>query len=141
MFLLDVNVLVAILDLNHLEHDRTVAWFLDHSPSGWATCPLTENGVVRVLSNPRYPNGRPVGALVRLLRELRAAGDWRFLDDSLSLASGEYFLADRILGPSQITDTYLLGLCKATGYRLATLDRKLSASAIVDPPLNLIEFI
>ena len=57
--LLDVNLLVALFDPDHIHHDLAHDWFEDHHRSGWATCPVTENGFVRVLANPAY--GATVG--------------------------------------------------------------------------------
>ena len=50
--LLDVNVLIAIFAPHHIHHEAAHAWFAANRSSGWATCPLTENGMVRILSNP-----------------------------------------------------------------------------------------
>jgi predicted nucleic acid-binding protein len=55
-FLLDVNVLIALIDPGHVAHDDAHAWFQAEGQAGWSTCPLTENGVVRIVGNPKYPN-------------------------------------------------------------------------------------
>ena len=54
--LLDVNVLIALLDENHTHHATVSDWFADHIEHGWASCPLTQHGYVRIVSQPRYPN-------------------------------------------------------------------------------------
>lgn len=55
-YLLDVNVLIALLDPAHIQHDTAHAWFAEEGHTAWATCPLTENGVLRIIGHPRYPN-------------------------------------------------------------------------------------
>ena len=54
--LLDVNVLLALLDSDHIDHDRAHEWLGAEIGSGWASCPITENGFVRVISQPRFPS-------------------------------------------------------------------------------------
>jgi predicted nucleic acid-binding protein len=56
-YLLDVNVLIALFDPSHVHHDAAHGWFSNSRSKGWATCPLTENAVVRILSSPSYPSG------------------------------------------------------------------------------------
>ena len=73
-WLLDVNALIAFFDLDHIHHSVMRRWFLKHSREGWATCPLTENGVIRVLSQPAYPSGRLAPSdVIEILRELKLA--------------------------------------------------------------------
>lgn len=58
--LLDINVLVALSDQAHVHHDLVHRWFARARASGWATCPLTENGLVRVIGNPSYRGSSPL---------------------------------------------------------------------------------
>ena len=58
--LLDVNVLIALLDADHSLHARATDWFASHARAGWASCPITQNGCVRIMSHPGYPNTLPV---------------------------------------------------------------------------------
>ncbi len=53
--LLDVNVLIALLDRRHIHHEPTHGWFASAQADGWATCPLSQNAVLRILGQPRYP--------------------------------------------------------------------------------------
>ena len=53
--LYDVNALIALLDRNHSAHNAVSAWFARNIEQGWASCPLTQNGCLRILSQPRYP--------------------------------------------------------------------------------------
>ena len=70
MILVDTGPLVALFDPDHIHHDLAHDWFSDHQGHGWATCPVTENGFVRILSNPAYGAElrRPPELLDRLRR-------------------------------------------------------------------------
>jgi uncharacterized protein len=131
-YLLDVNLLIALLDPLHIQHDRAHAWFEAEGSGAWATCPLTEIGVLRVLSHTRYPNrpGSPavVAEFIRALRKLPGHAFW---PDDLSIVGCEQIDSGRLLDSSQITDTYLLGLAAAHRGKLATLDRRLIADAVI----------
>jgi toxin-antitoxin system PIN domain toxin len=129
--LLDVNVLVALFDPDHIHHDLAHDWFLDQRPHGWATCPLTENGLIRVLSNPAYASP-PIRAAEMLERfhTFRTSGQHRFWSDALSLADPRVFNAALLSGHRQLTDVYLLGLAKHAGGALATFDRTIPLGAV-----------
>lgn len=132
VFLLDANVLIALLDPGHVFHARAERWFADHCGGGWATCPLTENAVVRILGNPRYP--RPPGSpttVAAALREMVASPGHVFWADDISLLDANRIDASRLRTTGQITDTYLLALAVARGGRLATFDRRLAVDAVV----------
>ena len=130
-FLLDVNVLVALFDPAHVAHDAAHRWFERTGAADWATCPLTENGVVRIVGHHKYPNtpGSPasVAAIVAKLRQLPGHHFW---PDDLSLVGSDRIDVSRILTSAQVTDTYLLALASAHSGQLATLDRRLSAAAV-----------
>lgn len=132
-FLLDVNVLIALIDPAHVGHDAAHHWFGEHSRGGWATCPLTENGVVRIASHPRYP-GAPASPadVAAIVRELRTLAGHVFWPDDISLVGAEHIDAARILTSGQVTDSYLLALAVAHGGQLATFDRHLSTKAVKD---------
>jgi hypothetical protein len=127
--LLDVNVLLALADPRHIHHEAAHAWFASRGRRGWATCPITENGFVRVASHPTYPN-RPGEASVALgvLRGMCATDGHTFWTDSISLRDR----ADpgTALIHSQVTDVYLLALAVSNRGRLATLDQHISASIV-----------
>jgi len=57
--LLDVNVLVALLDADHMHHTAATHWLSEHLDAGWASCPLTQNGCIRILSQAATPTVRP----------------------------------------------------------------------------------
>ncbi len=132
-FLLDVNVLIALIDPTHISHDTTHRWFTLEGSASWATCPITENGVIRIVGSAKYPNAPGSPAIVAaVLDRLRALPGHVFWPDDISLLDREHVAAERMLGFGQVTDTYLLALAVVHGGRLATLDRRLSFSAVQD---------
>ncbi|WP_081162755.1 TA system VapC family ribonuclease toxin [Ensifer aridi] len=131
-FLLDVNVLIALIDPGHVAHDDTHEWFAATGQSAWATCPITENGVIRIVGSPKYPNSPGSPSLVmEIVGKLRALPGHCFWPDDMSLVGSGDIAAAKILTSGQVTDTYLLALAKAHGGQLATFDRKLSAAAVI----------
>ncbi|QCP55080.1 PIN domain-containing protein [Trinickia violacea] len=132
-YLLDVNVLIALLDTGHVQHEAAHAWFGQVGHAAWATCPLTENGVLRIVGHPRYPNTLETPAAVApLVSQLRAHPGHRFWPDDVSLLDAQHVDASRILATDQVTDTYLLALARAHGGTLATFDRRLVVDAVSD---------
>jgi toxin-antitoxin system PIN domain toxin len=121
--LLDVNVLVAMLDAGHLHHAAAACWLAAHAKSGWASCPLTQNGCLRILSLGSYPNAQPTAVVADRLGRAMAGGHHAFWADSISLLEAGVLRWDRVLTSRQITDTYLLALAVAQGGRLVTFDR------------------
>jgi uncharacterized protein len=135
--LLDVNLLVALFDPNHIHHDIAHDWFADHRADGWATCPVTENGFVRVLSNPVYGSGvSRVADLVARLRTFCSAKDHTFWEGGVSLHDVGLFRPESIAGPRQLTNVYLLGLARRMRGRLATFDRTIPLAAVVGATRN-----
>ncbi|SFU22693.1 TA system VapC family ribonuclease toxin [Mesorhizobium sp. YR577] len=130
-FLLDVNVLIALIDPGHVAHDDAHGWFKATGSAAWATCPITENGVIRIVGNPKYPNSPGSPALVaEIVSKLRALPGHNFWFDDVSLVGSDDVDAAKILTSAQVTDTYLLTLAKRRGGQLATFDRKLSVIAV-----------
>lgn len=134
-FLLDVNVLIALLDPAHVHHDDAHAWFSSTGHQSWATCPLTENAVLRILGDPRYPNfsGNPA-AVSELLAEFFSLPGHIFWPDHISILDGHRVDSSRLLSSSQITGTYLLALAYTYGGQLATLDRRIITDAVKNGP-------
>lgn len=130
-FLLDVNVLIALLDPAHVQHDDAHHWFATTGTELWATCPIVENAVVRILGDSRYPNspGTPA-AVAELLTEFFAVTGHVFWADDITLLDDQRFLSGRILSSRQVTDSYLLALAVAHGGQLATFDRRLVTDAV-----------
>jgi uncharacterized protein len=128
--LLDVNVLIALFDADHSLHAPALRWFDDNAGAGWASCPLTQNGCIRVMSQPRYPNPLPVDAIAQRLREATSNARHEFWPDELSLLDPRTIDTTRIHGPKQLTDVYLLALAVARGGRLVTFDRSVPLAAV-----------
>ncbi len=130
-YLLDVNVLIALVDAAHVQHDAAHAWFAKVAQPSWATCPLTENGLLRIVGHARYPNspGTPA-AVASLLAGLRGLPGHTFWPDSISLMEAERIDPDRLMHTAQVTDSYLLALAHANRGQLATFDRKLVVDAV-----------
>lgn len=128
--LLDVNVLVALLDAGHLHHAAATRWLAAHAGSGWASCPMTQNGCLRILSLPSYPNAQPTAVVADRLGAAMASSSHVFWPDSISLLGSDVLRWDRVLSSRQITDTYLLALAAAQGGRLVTFDKGISVDAV-----------
>lgn len=129
--LLDVNALVALFDPEHVHHLLAHEWFRAHRKLGWATCPLTENGLVRVVSNPKYSGRRAtVEGVVERLRRFRESGDHTFWPDSVSLLDPGRLDFHHVQGHRQLTDIYLLALAVEHGGRLVTADRTIRREAV-----------
>jgi uncharacterized protein len=130
IYLLDANMLIALLDPLHLFHDAAHRWWAQNEPRQWASCPLTENAFVRICSHPRYGN-RPGNASVvaGLLRQFISLGNHRFWPDQLSLLDAAHFDLEQISHPGELTDVYLLALAASNNAHLATLDHKLRPHA------------
>lgn len=131
-FLLDVNAIIALADPSNLHHSIMRPWFAANHQLGWATSPITENGFVRILANPRYP-GRTATAAVSLanLRSLKArhASSHQFWE-GVSITDETLFYPERIAGPGQITDAYLIALAIHHGGKLLSFDRRLPWQAV-----------
>jgi toxin-antitoxin system PIN domain toxin len=129
--LLDVNVLIALLDPAHLHHGLAHRWLDQNRKHGWATCPMTINGCIRILSSPAYPAVKVTPAEVAGdLRSACSVTDHHFWEDSVSLIDESLFRVSMIGGHQKITDAYLLGLAVRNHGRLATFDRTISLKAV-----------
>lgn len=134
-YLLDVNVLIALIDPAHLQHAAAHAWFSAEGHRSWSTCPLTENGVVRIVGHARYPNSKPrapgnPAAVLTLMRRFCALPGHVFWPDEISLLDPARIDAGRMLHASQVTDSYLLSLAVSRHAKLASFDRRLVADAV-----------
>jgi uncharacterized protein len=128
--LLDVNVLIALFDADHLHHVRAREWLLENAHAGWASCPITQNGCIRVMSQQGYPNPLPIAAVAdRLAKATRHPGH-EFWPDDVTLLDPRVADPRRMHGPKQVTDLYLLALSVANKGRLATFDETIPLSAI-----------
>ncbi len=129
--LLDVNVLIALIDPDHAAHERAHAWFARHAQSGWATCPITELGAIRIAGAASYTQpALGCAAVTRSVRHICALANHVFWPDDVSLLTSPLVDATNLLSSHRITDTYLLALALAHGGVLATFDRRLSPDAV-----------
>jgi len=127
--LLDVNVLLALLDSDHADHDRAREWLNAEIGQGWASCAITENGFVRIISQNRYPSPIPVKHAIERLRTATKTAHHEFWTSDLSLLDEAAINADRLHGARQVTDVYLLALAAANAGRFVTFDRSIPVSA------------
>ena len=129
--LFDINVLIALLDLDHVHHRRARSWLQREAASGWASCPLTENGCVRVMSQSKYPSPLPTGEVIKGLRDAAATSYHEFWPDDLSILDQTVADDARIHGPKQVTDVYLLALAVKQAGRFVTFDGSVPLSAVL----------
>lgn len=128
--LLDVNVLIALLDDGHVHHAVARGWLGDNIGQGWASCPLTQNGCVRIMSQPAYPNARRPAEVAARLREATEAPHHEFWPDTLSLLDAAQFDWQRLFHARQLTDAYLLALAVRHGGVFVTFDHALPLQAV-----------
>ena len=130
--LLDVNVLIALLDAAHVHHQRASQWLvqeLDHG-YGWASCPLTQNGCLRIMAQPAYPQALPLAAVAQRLAQAAATPAHQFIADDYSLLEAGHLYWPQLLGHRQVTDAYLLGLAVRHGCRFVSFDARVNLAAI-----------
>jgi uncharacterized protein len=125
--LLDVNALVALAWDSHIHHAAIRSWFGANSGDGWATCPITESGFVRVSSNPKVlPSPIGVEDARAVVAALRAVDGHRFLVDDVSIGDAD---VPTMSGHRQVTDAHLLAIARRNGVRLVTFDAGVPALA------------
>ena len=129
IYLFDINLLFALTDPMHVHHEPSHQWFTKKGRQAWATCPLTENGFIRIAGHPNYPN-RPgdVSAVCSILRQICEAPGHHFWPEDLSIL--EILEPDAIITHAQIMDVYLLGLAVRNKGKLATLDKRIPVEAV-----------
>jgi toxin-antitoxin system PIN domain toxin len=128
--LLDVNVLIALLDAAHVHHAAASRWLDANFEQGWASCPLTQNGCVRIMSTSAYPRAQPVAAVALRLHEATSQYTHEFWPDEISVLDPLRFEQDRWLSSRQVTDAYLLGLAVNRGGCFVTLDRNVDLALV-----------
>lgn len=129
--LLDINVLIALLDAGHVHHRVAADWLDANIGGGWASCPITQNGCIRIMSQPGYPQPLPVGEVAARLADATRTRHHAFWGDGLSLLDPNVVRWRSILGSRQVTDVYLLALAVGNGGRFVTLDRAVPLAAVV----------
>jgi toxin-antitoxin system PIN domain toxin len=128
--LLDVNVLIALLDTQHVHHQLCRDWLSAQIQYGWASCPLTLNGCIRIMSQPAYPAPLPPAQKAQRLAAAMAEDAHQFWPDDVNPLQANGLLWDSILSSRQITDAYLLALATRHSGRLVTLDRKITTATV-----------
>lgn len=128
--LLDVNVLIALLDADHLHHRAATQWLEDRLAAGWASCAITQNGCMRIMSQPGYPNPLPTAQVAQRLAAATRTPHHRFIAAGASLLDPERFDTAQLLGHRQVTDAWLLGLAVEHGLRLVTFDKAVPLRAV-----------
>jgi toxin-antitoxin system PIN domain toxin len=128
--LLDINVVIALLDQGHVMHRAASRWLEREIDHGWATCPIIENGVVRIMAQPAYPNPQPAALVARRLAEACLHPSHAFWPEPVSLLQEGLIRWERLLGPRQITDAYLLALAATHGGRFASFDRRIEVDMV-----------
>jgi toxin-antitoxin system PIN domain toxin len=128
--LLDINILLALMDSDHVQHDLVLDWFDSVADDGWASCAITENGFVRIISQPGYAN--PITTSDALARISSATSDpsHHFWKCGVSLANPKAADPTKLFGPGQVTDAYLLALAVHHKGRFVTLDRRVNTDAV-----------
>jgi toxin-antitoxin system PIN domain toxin len=129
--LLDINVVIALLDQGHVLHRTAVRWLEREQVHGWATCPITENGVVRIMAQPAYPNHQPAARVAERLSEACRHPSHAFWPAPISLLQDGLIRWERLLGPRQITDAYLLALAATQGGRFVTFDQRVGVDVVL----------
>ncbi|MDR2212874.1 MAG: hypothetical protein LBE21_04535 [Pseudomonadales bacterium] len=128
--LLDVNVLIALLDGAHLHHSRALQWLGTQIQHGWASCPLTQNGCIRIMSQPSYPNTRPPQDIANRLREAVSTEHHQFWADDISVLDNHTLDWRQLLYSRQLTDAYLLALAVRHEGVFVTLDRNIQPKIV-----------
>ena len=119
----DVNILIALVDDEHAHHRRASDWVESDRRQKWATCPITQNGCLRIMSQPRYSNSMSIAEAMRRLHELTYTTDHEFIADDISLLTEGVIDIGEVFGHRQLTDVYLLALAVAHDLQFVTLDR------------------
>lgn len=128
--LLDINVLLALLDSDHVDHRNARAWMSAEIRHGWASCAITENGFIRIISQPRYTSPVPVAEAVSRLARAAESGDHAFWGCGISALDPSRIDRTRLHGPRQVTDAYLLALAIHHGGRFVTFDGRIPLDAV-----------
>jgi toxin-antitoxin system PIN domain toxin len=128
--LLDINVLIALHDREHVQHERAALWLESNIAHGWASCPLTQNGCLRIMSQPGYSSPQPLAILIAMLQGSTGTAFHVLWSDDISLLDSQHFQHAHIHSHNQLTDLYLLALAVKHGGRLVSFDQRIPLSAV-----------
>lgn len=130
-FLLYVNVLIALIDPAHVQHDQAHQWFERVGHKAFATHPITENGLLRIVGHPKYPNSPgPPSVVASALSAIRGLPGHAFWADGISLVQSNLVDPALLSSHSRVTDSYLLALARENKGKLATMDQKLATEVV-----------
>lgn len=128
--LLDVNVLIALHDQDHVHHAKAASWLTHNAAHGWASCPLTQNGCLRIMAQPAYPGAQPLPFLTAMLQRSTASTYHTFWGNDISLLDNTRFNHGWVHNHKQLTDAYLLGLAVENKGRMVTFDQRIALAAV-----------
>jgi uncharacterized protein len=129
-YLLDVNFLIALLIGSHVHNGRAHKWWQNNLRDGWASCPTTQNGFVRIVSQPNFAARITVAEALSVLSDATQDSDHEFWEDDISVLDKAYFDHSRLLRSDSITDAYLLALAVKRDHCLATFDKSIPLDAV-----------
>ncbi|MBS9780030.1 MAG: PIN domain-containing protein [Moraxellaceae bacterium] len=131
--LLDVNVLIALFDNKHQHHAKAMTWLEQHVKNGnkWASCPITQNGCLRILATPNYPNTFALGDIKMRLQQAVNHPNHVFFADNISLTDDSLIHWKSIQGYKQLTDVYLLALAQVNNACFVTIDNRINDNVLV----------
>jgi toxin-antitoxin system PIN domain toxin len=130
--LLDINVLIARTDPAHGFHQRAKEWLLTLKNASVATCPMTENGFLRIYGHPSYPEGPGSPQAAKpALNAIRLLPGHTFIPDDVAIGDTSLIPSMERVGHQQLTDLYLLALAVSHGAMFATFDRKIDPSLVI----------
>ena len=123
--LYDISALLALFDEGHRKHNSVLSWFTANAGEGWASCPLSQNGFLRVISQPSYSRPRSLTEAYERLVDAISALNHQFIADDVTLLDDTLVRFRGLAGPGQLTDVYLLALAVTHDMRLVTLDKRI----------------
>jgi predicted nucleic acid-binding protein len=127
----DVNALLALLDPMHIHHEAAHQWYASEAPMRLILCSHVENGVIRIASQPKYPNCLGTSSRVRdVLREFAHKVNTVSCEKDVSLLDEEVLLQSGALTPLRVSDLYLLALAAANDARFATFDTRIPSASV-----------
>ncbi|GAB7146619.1 type II toxin-antitoxin system VapC family toxin [Mycobacterium riyadhense] len=128
--LLDINVLLALLDRDHVDHERARAWITQEIEQGWASCAITQNGFVRIISQPRYPSPVTASRAIDMLARATRTRYHEFWPCTVSILDLNAVDGSRLHSSKQVTDAYLLALAVENGGRFVTFDQSIARGVV-----------
>ncbi len=128
--LLDVNVLIALHDPQHVHHELAIE-ALERFTAGWASCPITQNGCLRIMCQPAYAaNAFMFQEVAQALGASLASPSHEFWADEIGLLDAGRLRRDRVHGHRQLTDLYLLALAVHRGGCFVSFDARVALDAV-----------